>query len=150
MSDERTYPARPLLAVSAAVFRDGDVLLVRRAGSLAAGLFTLPGGAVETGETLAQAVEREVREETGLAIAPVGLAGHREIIARDAFGRVERHFVVLAFAAHWRAGAPSLNDELVEWGWFDPAAVAALPATDGLAPIVEAAAALLGVRKARS
>ena len=110
----RIYPVRPVLAVSAAVFRDGKVLLVRRARAPALGLFTLPGGGVEAGETLAEAIVREVAEETGLAIEPVAIAGHREVIARDPEGRVERHFVILAFAAHWRAGEPVLNAELAD------------------------------------
>src|SRR5271167_3596603 len=73
----RTYPTRPFLAVSAAIFRDGRVLIVRRARPPAHGLYTLPGGGVEVGENLHQAVAREVREETGLAIEPVALGGVR-------------------------------------------------------------------------
>src|ERR1700751_2977424 len=105
-NDERssTYPTRPYLAVSAAIFRDGRVLIVRRARPPAHGLYTLPGGGVELGETLEQAIIREVREETGLAITPLALVGFREALARDAAGRVERHFVILPFAAHWVGG----------------------------------------------
>src|ERR1700693_1218668 len=87
MSDERTYPQRPYLAVSAAIIRDGKVLVVRRARKPALGIYTLPGGGVETGETLMQAVTREVREETSLEIEPVALAGHREAMVRDAHDR---------------------------------------------------------------
>ncbi len=60
-SDLRKYPQRPYLAVSAAIVRDGKVLLVRRARNPAINLYTLPGGAVETGETLTEAIAREVR-----------------------------------------------------------------------------------------
>ena len=66
MNDSRRYPQRPYLAVSAAIMRDGKVLVVRRARKPALNLYTLPGGAVETGETLHEAVVREVREETQL------------------------------------------------------------------------------------
>src|ERR1017187_5096694 len=104
MADERTYPQHPYLAVSAAIIRDGKVLVVRRARNPALSFYTLPGGGVETGETLVQAVTREVREETALEIEPVALAGHREAIVRDAQGRVERHFVILCFAARWLSG----------------------------------------------
>ena len=104
MADQRTYPQRPYLAVSAAIVRDGKVLVVRRARNPALNLYTLPGGVVETGETLTEAVSREVREETALEVEPVALAGHREVIVRDAQGRVERHFVILCFAARWRSG----------------------------------------------
>jgi ADP-ribose pyrophosphatase YjhB (NUDIX family) len=80
VADPRSYPDRPYLAVSAAIIRDGHVLVVRRARPPARGLFTLPGGAVEAGETLGEAIIREVREETDLSIAPVALAGYREVI----------------------------------------------------------------------
>ncbi len=139
MADERTYPQRPYLAVSAAIFRDGKVLVVRRARNPALSLYTLPGGAVEIGETLLQAVTREVREETSLEVEPVALAGHREVIARDAQGRVERHFVILCFAARWRSGEPVLNEELDDARWLDPAELSALRTTEGLAEIVAAA-----------
>ena len=141
MSDERKiYPQRPYLAVSAAIIRDGKVLVVRRARNPALGIYTLPGGGVETGETLMQAVTREVREETSsLEIEPVALAGHREAIARDAQGRVERHFVILCFAARWLSGEPVLNEELDDARWLDPAALSGLRTTEGLAEIVAAA-----------
>jgi ADP-ribose pyrophosphatase YjhB (NUDIX family) len=139
MPDARTYPQRPYLAVSAAIFRDGKVLVVRRARKPALSLYTLPGGAVETGETLMQAVTREVREETSLDVEPVALAGHREAIARDAQGRVERHFVILCFAARWLSGEPVLNEELDDARWLDPAELASLRTTEGLAEIVAAA-----------
>jgi 8-oxo-dGTP diphosphatase len=139
MPDERIYPQRPYLAVSAAIIRDGKVLVVRRARQPALGVYTLPGGAVETGETLMQAVTREVREETALDIEPVALAGHREAIVRDAQGRVERHFVILCFAARWRSGEAVLNEELDDARWLESAALAGLRTTEGLAEIVAAA-----------
>ena len=140
MSDSaRIYPTRPYLAVSAAIFRDGRVLIVRRARPPAHGLYTLPGGGVELGETLEQAVIREVREETALDIAPVDLVGYRQAIARDTAGRVERHFVILPFAARWIAGEVVLNEELGEAHWLLPAALSGLKTTEGLAEVVAAA-----------
>ncbi len=139
MADERTYPTRPFLAVSAAILRDGKVLVVRRARAPANGVFSLPGGVVETGETLTEAVKREIDEETALTIEPVALAGYREVVARDGDDKVERHFVILPFAARWIEGEPVLNEELSEWRWVDPAEVAALPTTPGLAEIVMSA-----------
>jgi len=136
----RTYPMRPYLAVSAAIFRDDRVLIVRRARPPAHGLYTLPGGGVELGESLEQAVIREVREETGLAIAPLALVGFREAIARDAAGRIERHFVILPFAARWIGGEIALNAELAEAQWRKPDELARLKTTEGLAQIVAAAA----------
>jgi 8-oxo-dGTP diphosphatase len=148
VADARTYPTRPFLAVSAAILRDGKVLVVRRARNPAGGLYSLPGGVVEAGETLAEAVKREVDEETSLTIEPVALAGYREVVARDAEDKVERHFVILPFAARWIAGEPKLNEELSEWRWVDPAEVAAMPTTPGLAEIVANAVAQLKAAKA--
>jgi ADP-ribose pyrophosphatase YjhB (NUDIX family) len=139
VADPRAYPERPFLAVSAAVIRDGHVLVVRRARAPALGLFTLPGGVVESGETLTQAIIREVREETSLAIEPVALAGYREAIVRDADGRIARHFVIIAFAARWISGEPALNDELAEARWLRPADITGLKTTEGLAEIVASA-----------
>jgi 8-oxo-dGTP diphosphatase len=144
LTDGRTYPTRPYLAVSAAIFRDGRVLIVRRGRAPAKGVYTLPGGGVELGETLEQAVIREIREETALDIEPIELVGFRQAIARDAAGRVERHFVILPFAARYVAGEVSLNEELSEAHWLDPAALGGLKTTEGLAEVV----ALAGVRLA--
>jgi 8-oxo-dGTP diphosphatase len=143
VAERRTYPATPILAVSAAIIRDGKVLIVRRTRPPAGGLYTLPGGGVEVGETLIEAVVREVREETALTIEPVALAGYREAITRDGDGRIERHFVILPFAARWIAGEPMLNDELSEAMWLDPSEIAGLNATAGLAEIIANAMALL-------
>jgi 8-oxo-dGTP diphosphatase len=137
--DARSYPERPFLAVSAAIVRDGRFLVVRRARPPADGLFSLPGGVVELGERLTEAVVREVAEETRMSIEPIALAGYRETIARDGDDRVERHFVILCFAARWRAGEPDLNEELSEARWIEPAELAGLPTTPGLAEIVAAA-----------
>jgi len=139
MSEARRYPDRPFLAASAAIVRDGKVLVVRRAQPPANGLLRLPEGVVEIGETLHEAVAREVREETILTIEPVALAGFRETIVRDQQNRVERHFVILPFAARWIAGEPVLNDELSEWRWVEQDEIASLPTTPGLAAIVATA-----------
>ena len=143
MSDVRAYPDRPYLAVSAAIIRNGKVLVVRRARKPALNLYTLPGGAVELGETLHEAVTREVREETALAIEPIALAGTRDVIVRDAQGRIERHFVILCFAARWLSGEPKLNEELDDARWLKPTELAGLKTTDGLAEIVASAFALI-------
>lgn len=137
----RIYPTRPYLAVSAAIFRDGRVLIVRRARPPAHGLYTLPGGGVELGETLEQAVVREVREETALAVEPVDLVGFRQAIVRDDAGRVERHFVILPFAARFLGGEIALNEELAEAQWLLPSDISGLKTTEGLVAIVAAAAA---------
>ena len=119
--------------------RGGEFLAVRRARAPMQDLITLPGGGVETGESLLEAVQREVLEETGLTIEPLFLAGHREVITRDDAGRVQGHFVVLAFAARWVAGEARPNEEISEARWIRPADLRDLSTTEGLAEIVAAA-----------
>lgn len=130
---------KPELAVSAAIFRDGRVLLVRRAGAPAKGLWTLPGGRVEVGETLVTAVQREVLEETRLTIGVIGIAGYRESILQQAVGDRGRHFVILPFAARWISGEVQLNDELDDSRWMVIDAVTDLQTTEGLVPILRQA-----------
>lgn len=137
MNDARAYPDRPFLAVSGAIIHGGRVLIVRRARPPARGLYTLPGGVVEAGETLHDALRREVMEETALRVDPVALAGYREAIVRDAGNRVARHFIILAFACRFVSGTPALNEELVEAQWREPSELSGLQTTDGLGEIVE-------------
>lgn len=129
---------RPELAASAAVFRDGKVLLARRGRTPLAGLWTLPGGRVEPGETLAEAAAREVMEEVGVACRILGVAGALDVIRHDAAGGLAAHFVVVGHAARWVSGEPAEGPEAAEVGWFDPAALPA-ETTENLAGIVEAA-----------
>lgn len=137
--DARAYPDRPFLAVSAAIIRDGRVLVTQRARGPALGVWTMPGGVVEAGETLAEALIREIKEETALTIEPVALAGHREVVVRDSKGRASRHFVILCFASRWIAGEPQLNEELSDSRWLKLEELSSLKTTEGLAEIVAAA-----------
>ena len=113
--------------------------MVRRAGAPAKGLWTLPGGRVEVGETLVEAVHREVMEETALKVDVIGLAGYREIILPEAVGERGRHFVILPFAARWASGEVALNDELSDGRWMAVEAVAGLQTTEGLLEILRRA-----------
>jgi len=143
-------PQHPQLAVSAAIFRDDNILLVRRARSPAKGFYSLPGGRVEFGESLHAALHREVDEETGLRIEIVGLAGWREVLPATAGGG---HYLIMSFAARWTANDVVLNDELDDFKWLAPDALTGLKLgdlrlgdlklTDGLIDIIEAARRLI-------
>lgn len=132
----------PRLAVSAGIFRDGKILLVRRAREPAKGVYTFPGGRVEFGESLHEALAREVREETGLEIEIVGLVGYREALPPRTGGH--GHFVILPFAARWVANDVALNDELDDARWLTPGHISGLPLTQGLEATIAAAQALIG------
>jgi len=133
---------RPQLAASAVIFRNGQFLVVRRANAPGRGLYSVPGGRVERGETLHQAVAREVREETALAIDIVGFAGWREVLPDPTADRAG-HYLVISFAAHWRAGEVTLNEELDDFRWITPDELGELRTTQGLADIVDAARRLI-------
>lgn len=132
-------PSRPQLAVSAAIFRDDKVLLVRRARSPAKGVYSFPGGRVEFGESLHTALHREVDEETGLKIAIVGLAGWREVLPEAGGG----HYVIMSFAARWIGREPHLNDELDDFKWLAADTLGDLKVTTGLHEVIQAARRLI-------
>jgi len=129
-------PTHPQLAVSAVIFREGRILLVRRARSPGKGFYSLPGGRVEFGESLHAALHREVDEETGLRIAIGGLAGWREVLPAASGGG---HYVIMSFAARWIAREPVLNDEHDDFKWLAPDALGDLKLTGGLQEVVDAA-----------
>ena len=134
------HPTHPQLAVSAAIFRDDQILLVRRARSPAKGFYSLPGGRVEFGETLHAALHREVDEETALKIEIIRLAGWREVVPGTSGGG---HYLIMSFAARWLAGEPVLNDELDDFKWLSPDDLGNLKLTGGLQEVIQAARALL-------
>jgi 8-oxo-dGTP diphosphatase len=134
--------SRPQIAVSAAIFRDGKILLVRRARSPAKGFYSLPGGRVEFGESLHTALHREVDEETALKIEIVGLAGWREVLPSVSGGG---HYLIMSFAARWTAKEPVLNDELDDFRWLPPDALGDLKLTGGLQDVIQSARRLIGV-----
>jgi 8-oxo-dGTP diphosphatase len=134
-------PSYPQLAVSAAIFRDGKILLVRRAKSPARGFYSLPGGRVEFGETLHAALHREVAEETALKIEIVDLAAWREVVPETGGGG---HYLIMSFAARWSAGEPVLNEELDDYKWLAPDALGELKMTFGLQEVILSAWRLLG------
>jgi ADP-ribose pyrophosphatase YjhB (NUDIX family) len=137
-------PTRPQLAVSAAIFRDDKVLLVRRARSPAKGFYSLPGGRVEFGESLHTALTREVDEETGLRIEIVGLAGWREVLPSTGGSG---HYLIMSFAARWVARDPQLNDELDDFRWIRPEDIGGLGdlrMTGGLDEVIQSAHRLIG------
>src|SRR6201996_9040981 len=94
----REYPEAPIVGVGAVVIDGTKVLLVRRANEPLKGEWSLPGGALEVGETLQQGIVREVLEETGITVAPAGAVEILDRIVRDEeSGRVRYHYVLIDF-----------------------------------------------------
>lgn len=147
-TDPRAYPRTPLLAVSASVFRNGRVLVAKRARGLAEGLWSLPGGLVEPGEKLAEAAAREVIEETAVVAEIDAPADIVEVIRRDEAGAVARHFVIVSFAARWISGEGETSEEAAEIAWVRPGDLGGLQMTDGTAAVVAKAALVLAASQA--
>ena len=110
----REYPARPLVGVGVIVLRGPEVLLIRRARDPGRGTWALPGGAQRLGETVEQAARRELREETGLEVGDLHLAGYVDAIHPDPQGRSRFHYTILDLAASWRGGEPTPGDDASE------------------------------------
>jgi 8-oxo-dGTP diphosphatase len=117
-------PDGPRLAVGAVVVKDDALLMVRRGGDPGRGLWSLPGGHVERGEYISNALAREVKEETGVDVTAGELIGIFEIVGSD------HHFVVLDFAAEaLSSGDPVAAGDADEARWVPLKEVAALPCT---------------------
>lgn len=124
-------PARPIVAVGAVVVDHDRLLMVRRGRGPAVGLWSVPGGRVEAGETLAEAATRELLEETGIEGACGPLLGWAEVF--DEAG----HFVILDFEVTPLAtGEPVAGDDASEARWVDLPEVTDLPLVEGLAEML--------------
>jgi 8-oxo-dGTP diphosphatase len=139
-------PIVPRAAVSAAIFRDGRVLLVRRRRPPSADLWSLPGGHIEPGEAALDAVHRELREETAISARITDIAAVHDVIHRNDSDVLLFHRVIIVFCGEWQSGEPEAGDDAAAAGWYDPDALDGLPVTDGLAGIVLAARQRLPAR----
>ncbi len=135
-SNSRRYPARPVLGVGALIFRGDEILLVERGREPLKGQWSLPGGAVETGERLEDAITREVREETGLEIVPVQVALIFERIMPDADGNAEYHYVLVDYLCEIRGGALCAGDDSNCARWFLVDDLDHLSLTDGTLNVI--------------
>src|SRR3712207_4642944 len=115
--EERLFPTRHFLAASVAVLRGGRVLVAARGRGAMSARYSLPGGLVEPGETLAEAALRELREEVGVEAEMIGFLDHAEVIERDTDARVRHHFVVCAHAARWLRREPPPAREAPDPPW---------------------------------
>lgn len=116
----RRYPDRPVVGVSGVVLCAGQVLLVRRGRQPSKGLWSLPGGAVEVGESLAAACAREIAEETGVTAAVGPLVEVFERLMRDDQGRIEYHYVLLDYLCQAEPGqAARAGDDADRAAWVD-------------------------------
>jgi ADP-ribose pyrophosphatase len=111
------YPHTPRVAVGAVVFKDEQVLLVRRGKAPSRGQWAIPGGSVTLGETLQQAAEREILEETGIHIVAGEPAYVFDVVDRDRRGRVRFHYVIIDLDATYANGELRPGDDALEARW---------------------------------
>ncbi len=116
----REYPDRPIVAVGAAVCRDGRVLIVQRGKAPSKGVWTVPGGAVRLGETMREAAAREVGEECAIEVEVGEVVGILDNVVRDEDGRIHYHYAIVDFAARYVNGALQPSDELMDATWVTP------------------------------
>ena len=135
----REYPQLPVVAVGAVVVRDdGRVLLARRSNPPAQGLWSLPGGRVELGETVAEAARREVLEECGVSCEPRDVYHVVDRIIRDAEDGLQYHYVIIEVLARWASGEPVPSSDAFEASWFALEELRALDLTPGVPEVVQA------------
>ena len=127
LTSKNDYPDHPRVAVGAVVFKDEQVLLVRRGQPPAKDLWASPGGSVRIGETLQEAAEREILEETGIQIQASKPIYTFDVIERDPAGRVQFHYVIVDLAADYVMGEPSPGDDAVEARWISAEEINDLP-----------------------
>jgi 8-oxo-dGTP diphosphatase len=135
VSDDRAYPSRPIVGVGAVIVHGDGVVLVKRGTAPLRGTWSLPGGVMEVGEPLADAVAREVREETGLEVAVGPLVDAVERIYRDEAGRVAYHYVLLDYLCRVTGGELAAGSDASEVKVVEPQGLAAQglsPATIGV------------------
>jgi 8-oxo-dGTP diphosphatase len=128
-----------VLGVGALIIENGRILLVERGHAPLLGYWSLPGGGVETGERLEQAIRREVREETGLEIEVIDLLEIFERIMPDAEGRIEYHYVLIDYICKSTGGELCAATDASRCEWFREDELAALKITAGTVTVIEKA-----------
>jgi ADP-ribose pyrophosphatase len=121
------YPDSPEIAVGAVVIRDEKVLLVKRRKPPGKGLWSIPGGRVELGETLKEAAEREVKEEAGVIIRAKDPVYTFDLIDRDKQGYIRFHYVIVDLLADYVSGKVNPSSDACEARWVTPRELEDLP-----------------------
>ncbi len=117
MPDSREYPTRPICGVGVVVRKGDSVLLIQRGREPRLGEWTVPGGAVELGESLRDAARREIREECGVEIELGEVVDAFEIVVHDEAGKVQYHYIVIDFAATYVGGNLRAGDDVMDARW---------------------------------
>jgi 8-oxo-dGTP diphosphatase len=136
---DRRYPKRPLVGVGALIFQRGRILMALRGKEPLKDWWSLPGGAVEAGETLDAAIRREVLEETGLIVQPLRIHEIFERILRDAGGAPEYHYVLIDYICRIAGGELRAGDDVAHVQWMSESELLQLQITEGTLGVIERA-----------
>ena len=117
MNDKREYPNRPYVGVGVIVFRDQEVLLVKRNKEPNKGQWSIPGGKQMIGETVAEAAQRELLEETGVKVDSLLLVDVVDTIIPDTEGKIKYHYTLVDYMGHWYSGDSRAGDDAQEVRW---------------------------------
>lgn len=117
---KRDYPQHPLVGVAGVIFKDQDILMVKRGSQPALGQWSVPGGLVELGEGLTQALAREIEEETEVRASVESLIEVVQRIDQEPDGAIRYHFVILDFLCRWEGGEPKAATDAAEAKWISP------------------------------
>ena len=128
-----------MLGVGALILSGDSILLIERGGEPLRGYWSLPGGAVETGESLKEAIIREMREETSLDVEPYAIFEIFERIMRDAEGRAEYHYVLVDFLCRIVGGTMGAGDDVSRVEWVPRHRLSEFLLTEGTLPVIEKA-----------
>ena len=139
MSGATHKPVLPIPGVSAAIFNGGEVLLVKRAKGQLRNVWSLPGGHIEAGETVLEAIHREILEETDIHAEIKGLVDVVDVILQDQAGQISAHYVLNVFYGLWRSGKAQAGSDSAAVCWINPSELNSLPTTDGLGKIIDRA-----------
>ena len=139
MNDTRKYPDRPYVGIGAVIVHEGRVVLVKRRFEPLAGQWSIPGGAVEAGETLEACVAREMAEETGFSVEVGPVVEVLDRITRDADGRVLYHFVLIDYLCWPIGGELRAGSDVAEAVLVEPSELGPYELTEKATAVIERA-----------
>jgi ADP-ribose pyrophosphatase len=130
--DDRLYPRFPIVAASAVIIRDGKILMIKRAHEPNKGLWSIPGGRIELGETVYEAAQREVFEECNIKVEILRFLFAGDNIIRDDAGKVKYHYVLIDLLAEYKSGEIVAQSDATEYRWVTPEELPGLDMTPQL------------------
>jgi len=136
---KREYPSRPIPAVAAVIFSGTKVLLVKRANPPSEGQWSLPGGAIQLGETWREALEREILEEAGIGIEVKSLVAVVDRIVRDKQHRIRYHYIILDYWAEYASGSAQASSDAMDVRWLEIPDLEALGVSEDTVRVIKLA-----------